>query len=76
MQKYDAEGLLESLAAFILGMREQYLGEQGRVVMITHDWGGILGTRLASEARELADRWIIASAIIESPPTTAIGIGC
>ena len=64
LQRYDADGLLESLTVFILGMREQYLGEGGKVVMVTHDWGAILSTRLASEAKELADRWIICSAII------------
>jgi pimeloyl-ACP methyl ester carboxylesterase len=65
-QRYDADGLLDSLTAFILGMREQYLGEGGKVVMVTHDWGAILSTRLASEAKELADRWIICSAVIVS----------
>jgi pimeloyl-ACP methyl ester carboxylesterase len=64
LQRYDADGLLESLTAFILGMREQYLEEGGKVVMVAHDWGAILSTRLASEAKELADRWIICSAII------------
>ncbi|KAF2712839.1 alpha/beta-hydrolase [Pleomassaria siparia CBS 279.74] len=64
LQKYNADGLLEPLTAFILEMRTQYLGEKGKVIMVTHDWGAILGTRLASEAKELADRWIIVSGII------------
>ncbi|KAF2264911.1 alpha/beta-hydrolase [Lojkania enalia] len=61
---YDPENVLQSLAGFILGMRELYLAESGKLVMVTHDWGGIVGARLASEAKELADRWIIAGAII------------
>jgi pimeloyl-ACP methyl ester carboxylesterase len=64
LQRYDANGLLESLTAFILGMREQYLGEEGKVVIAAHDWGAILSTRLASEAKELADRWIICAGVI------------
>ncbi|KAF2114422.1 Alpha/Beta hydrolase protein [Lophiotrema nucula] len=61
---YDPENVLESLAGFILGIREQYLQEGGKVVMVTHDWGGIVGGRLASEAKELADRWIIIGAVL------------
>jgi pimeloyl-ACP methyl ester carboxylesterase len=56
------------MTGFIVSIREQYLEEGGRLVMVTHDWGGIVGARLASEAKELADRWILTSAIMVSPP--------
>lgn len=71
LDKYDPEGVLEAMTAFVLGMRELYLSsgegeERGKLVMVTHDWGGIIGARLASEAKELADRWIITSAVLVS----------
>jgi pimeloyl-ACP methyl ester carboxylesterase len=52
------------MAGFILGMREAFLSPDGKLVMVTHDWGGIVGARLAAEAKELADRWIITGAVI------------
>jgi len=46
-------------------MREVYLttGESGRgpVILAGHDWGGLIGFRLASEAPILADRFIISN---------------
>lgn len=69
LQKYDAENVLEALTAFILAMREQYLGDQGKLVVVAHDWGAILSTRLASEAKGLADRWVIVSGVIVCLPT-------
>lgn len=53
--------MLEAMTEFIIGMREEYLGDKGRLVMVTHDWGSVIGGRLASEAEKLADRWIITS---------------
>ena len=40
--------------------------EGGKLVMVCHDWGSIVGSRLASEAKELADRWILTSGVIVS----------
>ncbi|KAF2738831.1 alpha/beta-hydrolase [Polyplosphaeria fusca] len=61
---YGPDTVLESMAGFTLGIREEFLAEGGKLVMVTHDWGGIVGARLASEAKELADRYIIAGAIV------------
>lgn len=58
--------MLETITEFILGMREQYLQEDQKTVVVTHDWGALVGARLASEASQLADQWIITSGIIVS----------
>jgi pimeloyl-ACP methyl ester carboxylesterase len=49
-------------------MRELYLAEDAKLVMVTHDWGSIIGARLASQAKELAHRWILVAGIIVSLP--------
>ncbi|KAF2837746.1 alpha/beta fold family hydrolase [Patellaria atrata CBS 101060] len=63
---YNAENVMETMTGFVLGMREKYLldgeispKERGRVVIVTHDWGSVVGYRLAAEAPSLADRFII-----------------
>ncbi|KAF2680299.1 alpha/beta-hydrolase [Lentithecium fluviatile CBS 122367] len=64
LPKYGANEILETMTEFILGMREQYLHEEAKLVVVSHDWGGVIATRLASEASQLADRFVIASAVI------------
>lgn len=66
LPEYNAENMLNAMSYFILEMREKYLKAGGRVVMVTHDWGAIIGARLAAEAPELADRWILTSALLVS----------
>ncbi|KAL6704097.1 hypothetical protein ACN47E_008760 [Coniothyrium glycines] len=66
---YGPYEVLETLTEFILGIRAQFLQENKRVVVVTHDWGALIGARLAAEARGLADHWVITSGII--PPLTA-----
>lgn len=61
---YGPNEILETLTEYIIGMRELFLQEDKRVVVVTHDWGALIGARLASEAKDLADHWIITSAII------------
>ncbi|KAF2020616.1 alpha/beta-hydrolase [Aaosphaeria arxii CBS 175.79] len=61
---YSPNEVLETMTGFILAMREKHVQQGARLVMVTHDWGAIVGTRLAAEAKELADRWIITSAVI------------
>ncbi|KAF1996528.1 alpha/beta-hydrolase [Amniculicola lignicola CBS 123094] len=64
LPKYGPNEVLEAMTGFIVSIREQYLEEGGKLVMVTHDWGSIVGARLASEAKELADRWILTSAVM------------
>lgn len=61
---YAPYDVLEPLSEFIIGVRKSYLQEDKRVVVVTHDWGAVIGARLASEAPDLAHHWIITSAII------------
>lgn len=67
---YGAIEVLESLTEFIVAMREEYLsasdadGEPGeggadKVFIVGHDWGCLLGCRLAAEAPCLANRFIL-----------------
>lgn len=66
LPKYGANEVLETMSEFILGMREEFLQAQAKCVVVSHDWGGIVAARLACEANQLADRWVIASAVIVS----------
>jgi pimeloyl-ACP methyl ester carboxylesterase len=66
MSRYGATEVLEALTEFIVTIREQY-GVDGvdrdqparKVVIVAHDWGAVLGFRLASEAPQLADRFVL-----------------
>lgn len=64
LEAYSANDVLESIAEFILAMREKYLREEAKLVVVSHDWGAIIAARLASEASQLADRWVISSIAI------------
>lgn len=64
LPSYGPDQVLEALTAFILAMRAEHVGQGEKLVMVSHDWGGLISARLASEAKELADRWVILSAII------------
>ncbi|CAO2653219.1 Nn.00g026300.m01.CDS01 [Neocucurbitaria sp. VM-36] len=64
LSAYGPYEVLEALSEFINAMRLLFLQGDKRVVVVTHDWGAIIGARLASEAKELADHWIITSGII------------
>jgi pimeloyl-ACP methyl ester carboxylesterase len=68
---YGPYEMLEAITEFILDMRRQYLQEDKRVVVTTHDWGALVGSRLASEAAQLADHWIITSGMIVRDHRTA-----
>jgi len=69
-KEFSANDILEAMAEFILNMREKYLQTEAKMVVVSHDWGAIVSARLASEAAQLADHWIIAGALIVSysPP--------
>jgi pimeloyl-ACP methyl ester carboxylesterase len=66
MSRYGATEVLEALTEFIVTIREQY-GVDGidrdqparKVVIVAHDWGAVLGFRLAAEAPQLADRFVL-----------------
>ncbi|OJD36308.1 alpha beta hydrolase [Diplodia corticola] len=79
LPEYSAYNVLEAVAGFVLGMREKYgvdgsgeeggavggaLDERGQVVLVSHDWGGAVAGRLASEAPQLADHFVIMSIVL------------
>ncbi|KAF2628049.1 alpha/beta-hydrolase [Macroventuria anomochaeta] len=69
LPNYGPYEMLEAMTEFIIGVRKQFLQEDRKCVVVSHDWGALVCARLASEAGELADRWIITSGII--PHVTA-----
>lgn len=64
LQQYGPNEVLEAMSEFIIGARELYLQRGGKCVVVTHDWGALVGARLASEAAILADHWVITSGIL------------
>ncbi|KAL1639057.1 hypothetical protein SLS58_008258 [Diplodia intermedia] len=79
LPEYNAYNVLEAVTSFVLGMREKYgvdgsgeeggavggaLDERGQVVLVSHDWGGAVAGRLASEAPQLADHFVIMSVVL------------
>jgi pimeloyl-ACP methyl ester carboxylesterase len=70
LKSYSPDDVLEAVTEFVLKMRDQYIpSEEGsprsssRVVLVAHDWGALIGFRLASEAPQLADRFILSNSI-------------
>lgn len=73
LDAYGPEHVLEVVSEFIIGMREQYLStntsadsavSNPRTILVSHDWGALIGFRLAAEAPQLADRFILSNAAI------------
>ena len=74
---YSPDEVLEALTEFVVAMRDLYVEQEyyenldgptqkladGRpqVYVVGHDWGSVLGFRLAAEAPALADRFILTS---------------
>lgn len=72
LDKYTATNVLESLAEFVVSIRAMYgidsdSGDgQRRTVIVGHDWGCVLSMRLAAEAPQLADRFILTNGPVVS----------
>ena len=66
LSEYGPEEVLEAITAFILGMRDSHLSSEGRVLLVSHDWGSAIAFRLASEAPQLADRFIMCNSLLVS----------
>lgn len=66
LPNYGPNEILEAMAETIIGLRKQFLHDGRKSVVVSHDWGALICARLASEASELADRWVITSGIIVS----------
>ncbi|KAF1816068.1 putative alpha/beta hydrolase [Eremomyces bilateralis CBS 781.70] len=69
LDRYNATSVLEAVSQFIVKMRDIYLrntsgdNRDGQVIVVAHDWGAIIAFRLASEAPQLADRFIMTNSI-------------
>ena len=67
LEEYSSTNVLESLAGFIIAIRAKYRidtdagARQRRTVIVGHDWGCVLSMRLAAEAPQLADRFILSN---------------
>ncbi|KAE8161053.1 putative capsule-associated protein CAP1 [Aspergillus tamarii] len=72
LEKYSSTNVLESLAEFIIAIRAKYGVDtdagtrQRRTVIVSHDWGCVLSMRLAAEAPQLADRFILSNGPLTS----------
>ncbi|KAI9712414.1 MAG: hypothetical protein M1820_001627 [Bogoriella megaspora] len=68
LHNYGVNEVMETISEFILAMRTQYLdgieAAQRRVFIVSHDWGAVIALRLASEAPQLADRFIVCNAVL------------
>lgn len=73
---YNATNVMENLANFVIAVRTKYgidtndASGLNRTVIIGHDWGCVLAMRLAAEAPELADRFILTNGPLVSCPCT------
>ncbi|KAK2801191.1 hypothetical protein FQN51_005506 [Onygenales sp. PD_10] len=68
LEKYSATVVLEHLTEFIVEIRKKSGVDDaddrkraGKVILVGHDWGAVLGFRLAAEAPQLADRFILSN---------------
>ncbi|KAK2837019.1 hypothetical protein FQN49_006486 [Arthroderma sp. PD_2] len=67
---YGPAEILETLTQFIVTLRDEYKVDDGegqvkkRVIVVAHDWGAILAFRLAAEAPQLADRFILTNGVM------------
>ncbi|KAL3495431.1 hypothetical protein BJX62DRAFT_222637 [Aspergillus germanicus] len=65
LDRYSATAVLENLTEFIIAMRTKYgidsdtRTHQQRTIVVAHDWGCLLSFRLATDAPQLADRFIV-----------------
>jgi pimeloyl-ACP methyl ester carboxylesterase len=66
LPNYGPNEMLEAMTEFVIGVRALFLQQEKKCVVVSHDWGALVCARLASEASELAEHWIITSGIIVS----------
>lgn len=78
LDRYSATAVLENLTEFIIAMRKKYgidgptATRQQRTIIVGHDWGCVLAMRLAADAPQLADRFILTNGplVRVNPPTS------
>ncbi|KAL3461528.1 hypothetical protein BJX64DRAFT_277835 [Aspergillus heterothallicus] len=79
LDQYTATRVLENLSEFIIAMRTKHgidddsKSQKLRTIIVAHDWGCLLSLRLATDAPELADRFIVTNGPLM--PLTVANIG-
>lgn len=59
--------VLEAVTEFVVAMREEHEdsasedGKEFSTIIVAHDWGCVISYRLAAEAPQLADRFILSN---------------
>ena len=68
LETYDATSVLDTLSSFIIGVRDDYSSNvgkrRGKTLIVSHDWGAIVAYRLAAEAPQLADRFLMINSVL------------
>lgn len=82
-ERHGATEVLEALTEFIVAVREKYGVDNDtmkrparRVIVVAHDWGAVLSFRLAAEAPQLADRFIVTNGPLVSYFIPYLFLGC
>ncbi|OJJ47649.1 hypothetical protein ASPZODRAFT_151119 [Penicilliopsis zonata CBS 506.65] len=76
LDRYSATNVLESVTEFVLSVRAMYgidsdeadvlVHRKRRTIIVAHDWGCVISMRLAAEAPQLADRFILTNGPLPS----------
>ena len=69
LQDYDPDTFLDSIVNFVIAMRGRYLPQshqESKIVIAGHDWGAIVAFRLAVEAPQLADHFLVCNSVLVS----------
>ncbi|KAL4974448.1 hypothetical protein BDW66DRAFT_167897 [Aspergillus desertorum] len=80
LDRYSATAVLENLTEFIIAIRTKYgidsptATRRQRTIIVGHDWGCVLAMRLAADAPQLADRFILTNGPLI--PLVLSNIGC
>lgn len=64
LSHYGANEMLNTISEGIIALRNLYLPQNsGKVILVAHDWGGVLTYRLGAEAPGLFDRMIVMNTV-------------
>jgi pimeloyl-ACP methyl ester carboxylesterase len=59
LPKYSSDLVLNAVVDAIVLLKRQYLTRDGmKCILVAHDWGGVVGYRIAADTRGLFDRMI------------------
>ncbi|KAL9087336.1 MAG: hypothetical protein Q9159_003682 [Coniocarpon cinnabarinum] len=66
LPEYNASQVMPSVVEFIHMMRLKYLsnGVNGKLILVSHDWGAVIAGRLAVEVPGIADQFILVNGFL------------